>query len=128
MTELIKICAAALIALIAAVILKAAKMPNTEIIALVFIGIVSTRLIFNLEQTVALIKNMSEETAVLPYLEILFKALGIALITDFTSDLCKNAGERMIAEYVGLAGRSEIMLQSLPLIRELMSISTGLVG
>ncbi|MCI9449037.1 MAG: hypothetical protein HFE30_02135 [Clostridiales bacterium] len=128
MTELIKICAAALIALIAAVILKAAKMPNAEIIALVFIGIVSTRLIFNLEQTVALIKNMSEETAVLPYLEILFKALGIALITDFTSDLCKNAGEGMIAEYVGLAGRSEIMLLSLPLIRELMSISTGLVG
>lgn len=128
MTELIKICAAALIALIAAVILKAAKMPNAEIIALVFIGIVSTRLIFNLEQTVALIKNMSEETAVLPYLEILFKALGIALITDFTSDLCKNAGEGMIAEYVCLAGRSEIMLLSLPLIRELMSISTGLVG
>lgn len=127
MTELIKICAAALIAITAAIILKSAKLPNSEAIALVFICIVTARLVFNLEQVSSLVKNLSEGTALLPYLETLFKAVGIALLTDLTSDICKSAGEGMIAEYVGLAGRGEIVLLSLPLIKELMSLSAGLI-
>ena len=61
------------------------------------------------------------------YTVILTKALGIGYLTVITEGICKEAGEGMIAFCVELAGRSQIILLSLPLITSLIDIAKELL-
>ena len=59
--------------------------------------------------------------------EVLLKALGISILTHVTAGLCRDAGEGSIAYYVELGGKIEILLLSLPLIREMIDTTLELV-
>ena len=61
------------------------------------------------------------------YLPTLIKILGIAIITELTSDICIDAGENSIASKVSLFAKSEILLLTLPLIKELLGICQELI-
>ena len=61
------------------------------------------------------------------YIETLLKALGIAIITHICSTVCRDCGEGSVAGYVELGGKIEIVLLSLPLIREILSSSIELL-
>jgi len=58
-----------------------------------------------------------------PYGKILFKALGVTVLTEVASDICKTAGESSIASYVTLAGKGELLLLCLPLLQELIILA-----
>lgn len=47
---------------------------------------------------------------------LLLKATGLAYITDFASDLCRDAGENGNAKRLELAGKAAIIAMSLPVI------------
>jgi stage III sporulation protein AD len=57
----------------------------------------------------------------------LIKILGIAIITELTSDICIDAGESSIASKVSLFAKTEILLLTLPLIKELFSVCQELI-
>ena len=61
------------------------------------------------------------------YVETLLKALGIAVITHVCATICRDSGEGSVAGYVELGGRIEIVILSLPLIREIISSSLELL-
>ena len=61
------------------------------------------------------------------YVETLLKALGIAVITHVCATVCRDSGEGSVAGYVELGGRIEIVILSLPLIREIISSSLELL-
>lgn len=48
------------------------------------------------------------------YFPIIIKALAIAYITEFTSQLCKDGGENSIASKVELAGKLMIFIVAIP--------------
>ncbi len=73
------------------------------------------------------IADAAKETAFSSYVVILLKALGIAYISAFTAELCKSAGEEMLASAVVLAGKGELILLSLPLISRLLEIAAELL-
>ena len=50
------------------------------------------------------------------YLLVLLKAVGITLVGQTTSSLCKDAGESTLAFAVELASKAAILLVSLPVI------------
>ena len=50
------------------------------------------------------------------YLLVLLKAVGITLVGQTTSSLCKDAGESTLAFAVELASKATILLVSLPVI------------
>ena len=54
------------------------------------------------------------------YINIIIKALGISIVTQFSSDMCKDAGETAIASKVELAGRVLIISLSIPIISTLL--------
>lgn len=56
------------------------------------------------------------------YIQILFKALGISIITQLAADSCSDAGEKAIASKVELAGKVAILVISLPLFEKLLEI------
>ena len=56
------------------------------------------------------------------YIGCVLRALGITYITSVSSDICKSAGESAVAGYVETAGRAEIILLCIPLMRELLGV------
>ena len=60
--------------------------------------------------------------------ELLFKALGIALLTQFCADVCRESGESGAASTVELTGKMEILLLCLPLLEEILSAARELLS
>ena len=60
--------------------------------------------------------------------DVLLKALGISILTHVTATVCRDSGEGSIAYYVELCGKIEILLLSLPLIREMIDMTLELMS
>ena len=56
------------------------------------------------------------------YFPILLKIMGIAYVTDFTSEVCRDAGEGGIASKVEMAGKILIFYVSLPVFTSLLKM------
>ena len=55
------------------------------------------------------------------YAAILFKAVGICLLTQLAGDVCRDSGESSIASKIELAGRTAILLTAMPQIQEVLA-------
>ena len=55
------------------------------------------------------------------YISLVFKATAVCLITQITSDLCRDSGETAIASASELWGRGAVTFLSLPLIKALIT-------
>lgn len=67
-----------------------------------------------------------EETST--YLKIMFKVLGIALITQIISDLCRDCGESALAGQTEVAAKIFIVALILPLLQAVVKVITGLAS
>lgn len=67
-----------------------------------------------------------EETSA--YLKIMFKVLGIALITQIISDLCRDCGESALAGQTEVATKIFIVALILPLLQAVVKVITGLAS
>lgn len=69
------------------------------------------------------------QAAALPteYIATLFKALGICLITQFSADACRDAGETALAAKAEFAGKVALLVLSLPLFEEITSLALKLM-
>ena len=60
-------------------------------------------------------------------LKMLLKIVGIGFMCEFTSNICSDIGEKNLAEYVLIGGRIAIIVICFPVIKNLISIISGLV-
>ena len=58
-------------------------------------------------------------------ISVILKALGISWLTAAAADLCRASGEPSLAGWLETAGRVELTLLSLPLMRELLVLAGG---
>lgn len=61
------------------------------------------------------------------YAMIMLKALGIALIVQTSADICRDSGESAVANRLETVGKAEIILLTLPLIKQLFAFAADLV-
>jgi len=61
------------------------------------------------------------------YMTVLLKSVGISLVVSTASDICRDCGERAIASKVELLGKCEILLLSLPLLKEITALITDVL-
>ncbi len=66
--------------------------------------------------------ELGEFTGRPEYTAALAKALGISLISESAADMCTDLGEYGLGEKVRFAGKCEIMLLALPLMKEIVSV------
>ena len=126
MNEL-KMCGLVLCALIVCIVFKNLKSEFSLLIRItitVGVSIISLALI---EPLFSFIDEISKSTAVYGYLPTLVKALGIALAVQITSDICKDAGEGALSERIELFGKAEILLLSIPLIKNLFKLCEAII-
>lgn len=73
-------------------------------------------------QTMLQASGLSEE-----YIQILFKSLGICIITQLASDACRDAGEHGLASKTELAGKLTLLALALPLFQKIGTIALSLI-
>lgn len=56
------------------------------------------------------------------YIAILFKGLGICLVTELICDICSDCGEKALSGQMLLAGKISLLILSLPLYRALIEL------
>ncbi|MEG2571228.1 MAG: SpoIIIAC/SpoIIIAD family protein, partial [Clostridia bacterium] len=105
MDMLIKICAIAIVSVIAALILRK-NAPELSLTLTIAAGI----LIFMtasgaLKTTVSFVRTLATMAGIAPaVLAPLLKTVGIAILTKIAADVCRDAGIGSLASYVELAG------------------------
>ncbi len=124
---IIQICGGALIIVFSAVVIKQFKpelaLPVTAAGSVIFLVTIIARFAPQVE----FIDGLWIAEGLRGYAAPLVKSLGIALIAQTASDICKDMGENSAASKVELAGKAEIMLLCLPLINELLGFARELL-
>ena len=62
------------------------------------------------------------------YVAVLFKAVGICLVTQLAADTCRDAGETAMASKAEVAGRFALVMVGLPLFQSLAETALRLIG
>lgn len=59
---------------------------------------------------------------------VMLKSLGLCLLTECTAGICRDSGEASLAGWVEYAGRLELLMLAVPLIRAVMETVAFLLG
>lgn len=117
-----KICGLALCGVILCAVFKNSK---NEYSLFVRIGISIIVMLFSFSlflPILSYIEEITKNTIVYTYLPILIKILGISIALQLTIDVAKDAGEEAISSKVALFGKIQILLLTMPLIKELFEM------
>jgi stage III sporulation protein AD len=116
------------IGIIAAVLSLTLKKTSPEFALLLAVG-ASVLIIFSLVTpltvVVGTLNSFSDRLSIRPeFIRIIVRVIGVAYITEFSSQLCADAGENAIAQKVELGGKIIIMAMATPVIINVVDIIT----
>ena len=121
---MIKVVGIVLTALIINIVLKNYSKEFTFLINIVCTIIIFTLISKDLKGIVDRLTSISNEISVLlPYIKIMLKILGISMIAQLLSDLCRDNGENTLANQTELSAKIIILVTALPLFTTIMAVS-----
>lgn len=127
--EIVTIAGLSVMVTVLAVILRQQR-PEQSLVLVLITGVIVTTFLLSKAETV--LKNimdmLSKSGLSTEYAEILFKGLGVCLITQLASDICKDAGESALSAKAELAGRIALLIMGLPLFQKMVSVAVALIG
>lgn len=125
---MIKVVGIVLTALIINIVLKNYSKEFTFLINIVCTIIIFTLISKDLKGIVDRLMSISNEISVLlPYIKIMLKILGISMIAQLLSDLCRDNGENTLANQTELSAKIIILVTALPLFTTIMDIMIGML-
>ena len=125
---MIKVVGIVLTALIINIVLKNYSKEFTFLINIVCTIIIFTLISKDLKGIVDRLTSISNELSVLlPYIKIMLKILGISMIAQLLSDLCRDNGENTLANQTELSAKIIILVTALPLFTTIMDIMIGML-
>lgn len=125
---MIKVVGIVLTALIINIVLKNYSKEFTFLINIVCTIIIFTLISKDLKGIVERLTSISNEISVLlPYIKIMLKILGISMIAQLLSDLCRDNGENTLANQTELSAKIIILVTALPLFTTIMDIMIGML-
>jgi stage III sporulation protein AD len=126
--DIITVCAFSLVSLCVVVLIKQLRqelVPLTvAVIGIIFFGY----LIINLKPVIEFISNTAKESGMGGYFTILIKALAIALSCQVCAEICRDCGENTLASKVELAGKIGIIILSLPILQQLLTMAREMLA
>lgn len=115
--EIIQIVAFALIAAFLSLVLREYKPVYAVMVAVVAGVLIFLRVVAYLSALISYLVEITLQTSIsLVYLNTLLKIIGIAYIAEFGSQICRDAGESVIAGKVEFAGKLLILVLAIPLL------------
>lgn len=121
--EIVKIVGIAFVATFILVLLRQYKPEFTIYISIITGIIIFGMVIFKLSSIVEIMQDLSNRLGInAKFFVILLKITGIAYLSDFAINICKDSGENAIASKVELASKIIIVGMSLPILATLLDI------
>lgn len=113
-------------AIIAAILVITIKSERPEIALLISMAAGVTLLIFvisKISTVISVFDQLTSRTNIdMIYLNNILKIIGIAYITEFGAQICKDVGEGNLASKVELAGKIFILIEAIPIILALLNV------
>ena len=121
--EILQIAGLGIIAVILVIMLKAQKPELALQLSIITGVIIFMMLAGKLSAVITLLGSYTKRVDIEPvYFETILKIIGIAYITEFGAEICKDAGESSIASKIELAGRVVIVAMAVPIITSLLDL------
>ena len=129
-TDIFVIVGLALVGALAALFLKDSRLPVLAVVAALAVGaIIFVRLIPRVGELFDLFESIAERVDMSGlYLNTLFKVIGIAYVSEFSANLCKDAGYGGIASQIEMFGKLSILVMSLPILTTLLTTIQEFMG
>ena len=124
MSDSFKICALGIVFAMICVLIKNYRGEFLIPVRLASIIVISGIVIVLISPIIKFLSNIMGQTMPLEYMEIILKTLAIAYMTQISSELCRECGENSIALGIETVGKIEIVILSLPLINNIISMSS----
>ena len=124
---IITICGAAIVTAVLAVMLRS-QSPHSAMLLSVAAGvIIILSLLKNLPGTLSGIQSVLSDGGIdTADIAILLKVMGICFVTEFTCDCVTEAGLLSLSTIISFAGKILVLLTSLPLFQNIISVITTL--
>ncbi len=121
--QILQIVGIGIVAAVIIIILRAQK-PEIALQASIVTGIVIFMLLASkLAAVVEVLESFADRADIKPiYFTTVLKITGIAYITEFGAEVCKDAGEGSIASKIELAGKVTIVVLAVPIITSLLDL------
>lgn len=120
-----------LIALLSTSMIIIVKQTRPEIAMLISIITVAFIFLFSIDkvgQVIELITNLSDRAGLSrEFLSIILKIVGIAYVTEFGANICKDIGETAIASKVQFAGKCVILIFGVNIIGNFVDTLVGIL-
>lgn len=128
MTILIKIAAVAVAGTVLSLVIKK-NSPEMALMLTISLALIALYLAFDTIKGITdFIASLANTAQISPaVLTIVFKTIGISIITKLSADVCRDAGQSSVASGVELAGAFSALYISLPLFKTVMSMIESLV-
>ena len=121
--EIIKIAGIALTGVISAALLKSINKDISLYVILATSVIILIAVLGEISEVFSFIENIYDDiTYGREFFPVIIKVLIIAYITDFTAQLCKDAGEGSIGSKVELAGKVIIFYVAMPILTAILEV------
>jgi stage III sporulation protein AD len=123
MTILFKIAAVAVAGTVLGLVIKK-NSPEMALMLTISLALAAFYLAFDTIKAVAdFVKSLADTAQIQPeVLTIVFKTVGISIVTKLASDVCKDAGQTSVASGVELTGAVTALYLSLPLFQSVMKM------
>ena len=128
---MLKLAAAALVAAMAALIVRQIRPDLGILVQLGGVLAVALLLMDVLRELLAAVEGMLEFAPGLSgaggSFQMLIKALGICVTTQIAADVCRDSGSGSLANIVELGGRLLVLGLTLPLLKAIAELAVGLI-
>jgi stage III sporulation protein AD len=126
--EIFQIVAIGLIAAILSVLIKNEKPEIGMYISLVAGVIIFLFIITRLQSVIGILSQLANKINIdSTYLSIILKIVGIAYMAEFGAQVCKDAGEGVMASKIEFAGKVLIMVMAVPILVSLTDLIINMV-
>ncbi len=127
--DLIKIIVLIIIAAVFAIVLRPHLQEYSFLLVIAAVCVTLMTTSSNLLGGIVKLKELYDQSGnVGVYFTTALKALGIAYITGFAADVCRDFGLSALAQGAEIAGKGVIFILSIPLLTTVIEAAIGFVG
>ena len=110
------------------VILKEYKPVYAMCVGIVTAGVIFYFLLSEIYYIFQVVQTISDRLSIdSDYISIVIRLIGLAYVSRFGSDLCRDAGQNAIAQKIELAGKIMLVATSIPIITAVLNLLTGIL-
>ncbi len=124
---ILKLCMVALLVLTSTTVIRGWKSDFVPLVRIGAVVLFGTLLIASAKPILSLITDLGKGSGASQYPETILKGLGIVILTQISSDICRDSGEGTLASHIETVGKLELLLLCIPLIQEILATAQKLL-